>query len=164
MIARALMLTLALAGGATTSQLPEFAQQYRQRLGGAIDALGQVVDGFREDARSHGLTLDEAVSLLSSASDGLVRAQGERMGQTVRRLERLEAQREAMLSAGPFARVGVMMRDLDPALAEATLADFEPGVPVTSEGAVMAGGGFLSVLFGGGLLGRLARRRRSRQA
>ena len=36
-----------LAGGTLTSQLPEFAQQYRQRLGGAIDALEQVMTDFR---------------------------------------------------------------------------------------------------------------------
>lgn len=164
MIARAVMLLVALAGGATTSQLPEFAQQYRQRLGGAIDALTVVVEEFRQDAQANGLTVPEAVTMLSSASDGLVRAQGERMARTIARLDRLEAQRRAMLEAGPFVRVAVMAGSLDPVLAEATLDDFEPGVPVTSEGAVMAGGGFLGVLFGGSLIGRIARRRRRGRA
>ena len=55
MIARTMALAAALLGGVTTSQLPEFAQQYRQRLGGAIDALTQVVEEFRADAAAHGL-------------------------------------------------------------------------------------------------------------
>jgi hypothetical protein len=154
------LILVALLGGATTSQLPEFAQQYRQRLGGAIDALSQVVDEFREDARANGLSADEAVMVLSSASDRLVRARGERMGHTMARLSRLETQRAAFNSAGPFARLAVLGENIDPDLARATLSDFEPAVPVTSEGAISAGGGFLTVLFGGGLMGRAVRRRR----
>ena len=53
MIFRTLVLGVAVVSGATTSQLPEFAQQYRQRMGGAIDALSQVVTDFREDAANN---------------------------------------------------------------------------------------------------------------
>ena len=40
----------AAAGALTASQLPEFAQQYRQRLGGALEELRQVVADFDADA------------------------------------------------------------------------------------------------------------------
>ena len=39
-----------LAGALTLSQAPEFAQQYRQRLGGALDELRRVVADFDADA------------------------------------------------------------------------------------------------------------------
>ena len=47
MIIRAITLAGGLAVGAGASQFPEFSQQYAQRLGGAVDALGEVVRGFR---------------------------------------------------------------------------------------------------------------------
>ena len=43
MILRRLAFAVSLLLGALASQLPEFAQQYRQRLGGAIDELQRIV-------------------------------------------------------------------------------------------------------------------------
>ena len=52
-----LIVGLAAAGGAlTASQLPEFTQQYRQRLGGAVDELLRVVADFDADAARNPLT------------------------------------------------------------------------------------------------------------
>ncbi len=53
-IARTVGLAFGLLGGLVASQAPEFAQQYRQRLGGAIDELNRVVDALRRDARATG--------------------------------------------------------------------------------------------------------------
>ena len=46
MILRYFALAVALAAGLVTSQLPEFSQQYRQRLGGAIDELSRILADF----------------------------------------------------------------------------------------------------------------------
>ncbi|WP_425089512.1 DUF2937 family protein [Stappia sp.] len=158
MIFRTLVLGVAVVSGATTSQLPEFAQQYRQRMGGAIDALSQVVTDFREDAANNGLTVPEALQRLSTAQDPLVVLRGQRMEQSIDRLAALTRQRAALQEAGPFARLGTFVTDLDPQLASATYDDFEPAVPVTMEGAVAAGGGFLAAVLGLGLAGRLTGR------
>jgi len=163
MIARTMALAVALLGGVTTSQLPEYAQQYRQRLGGAIDALTQVVEEFRADAATHGLTVGEAIDRLEGSTDRLVSAQGERARRALDRLDGLRRQQDAFREAGPFGRLVVMARDLDPQIARRAFEDFEPAVPATIEGAVAAGGGFLSVLFGAGLIGRAARRFRRRR-
>jgi hypothetical protein len=166
MIFRTLVLGVAVISGATTSQLPEFAQQYRQRMGGAIDALSQVVTDFREDAASNGLTVPEALQRLSNAQDPLVVLRGQRMEQSLDRLAVLTRQRAALQQAGPFARLGILASDIDPQLASATYDDFEPAVPVTMEGAVAAGGGFLAAVLGlgiaGRVTGRLTRRMRRR--
>ncbi|MFL4990854.1 MAG: DUF2937 family protein, partial [Microvirga sp.] len=37
---------MGLLGGVVASQGPEFGQQYRQRLGGAVDELRQVISRF----------------------------------------------------------------------------------------------------------------------
>ncbi|SDU36650.1 DUF2937 family protein [Stappia sp. ES.058] len=166
MIFRTMVLGVAVVSGATTSQLPEFAQQYRQRMGGAIDALSQVVTDFREDATRHGLSVPEALQRLENAQDPLVVLRGRRMEQSLDRLAALTRQRAALQEAGPFGRLGVFVTDLDPQLASATYRDFEPAVPVTMEGAIAAGGGFLAAVFGLGLTGRvtgrMARRMRRR--
>ena len=48
-IVRIVAVGCGLFGGIVASQGPEFSQQYRQRLGGAIDELKQVIARF--DAR-----------------------------------------------------------------------------------------------------------------
>ena len=163
MIARTMALAVAMLGGVTTSQLPEFAQQYRQRLGGAIDALTEVVEEFRADAATHGLTPGEAIDRLEGSSDRLVAAQGERAQRALDRLAGLQRQQEAFREAGPFGRLVVLARDLDPQIASRAFEDFEPAVPATMEGAVTAAGGFLTVLLGAGLFGRATRRLRRRR-
>lgn len=55
MILRRLALGFALFCGVVASQLPEFAQQYRQRLGGALDELTALVDQFASESRATGL-------------------------------------------------------------------------------------------------------------
>jgi hypothetical protein len=76
-IARTVAMALGLAGGLSASQGPEFAQQYRQRLGGAIDELRRVVARFESDARAVGETRDGALRRLGANADELARRQGE---------------------------------------------------------------------------------------
>lgn len=159
---RILALVSALFFGAASSQFPEFAQQYRQRLGGAIDALEQVLSDFARDAQSVGLSVPEAVQHMRSSDDPLVSRRGESMGAVLVRLEALQDQKKEMADAGAFRRVALVVSDLDAPLAQATLRDFEPAVPVTVEGlaSALAGGmvGVFLVLSGRGTW-RVARRR-----
>ena len=52
--------TVAIVGGAALavvlSQFPEYAQQYTQRLGGAVDELRRQTQSFDQDAAEGGLT------------------------------------------------------------------------------------------------------------
>ena len=160
-MARIIMLLVAVLTGTATSQLPEFAQQYRQRIGGAIDALQQVMADFEADATGFGLSVDEAIARLKTGADGFARKRGFSMERTQTRLEQLTEQKEALASAGPFARLAVVFKTMDPQIAEATAKDYEPALPVTVEGAVSAGLGCLAGLLGARLFvgfGRLGRR------
>jgi hypothetical protein len=149
-IIRVVAFGLGLAGGTVASQGPEFSQQYRQRLGGAIDELNQVIARFDNDAQANNETRDGAIVRLRGNPDNLVSRQGVAMQGNVERLGRLDAHRQAMIQAGPFARVATMIRDGDRDVMEATYHDFEPAVPVTEEGLLSAALGFLAVW--GGLL------------
>lgn len=167
MIARVLAMAIGIFGGLAASQAPEFAQQYRQRLGGAVDELRRVVTRFDESAQASGTTREGAIAKLSAEPEPLVRRQGEAMSEVVARLGRLERQRAAFAEAGPFARLLVLMRDADPGLARAAYLDYEPAWPATTEGVVAAGAGFglgwLGILFLGRLGARLMPRGRSRR-
>jgi hypothetical protein len=159
---------LGLIGGITASQGPEFAQQYRQRLGGAVDELRQVIQRFDADAQASGETRESAIARLRSNADDFVSRQGAAMQANAERLGRLETHRETMMQAGPFARVALMVRDGDRDLMQAVYRDFEPALPVTEEGLLSSAVGFIAVWGGllvlAGFIRSLWRRPRSRRA
>jgi hypothetical protein len=152
-----------LLGGLIASQGPEFSQQYRQRLGGGIDELKQVVGRFDEDARAHGETLETAIARLRANPDDLASRQGTAMQGNRERLVRLEAHRQQMIDAGPFSRIALMMRDGDTDILRAAYSDFEPAVPVTQEGLLSTASGFVivwgAILLLAGFVRSLFRRR-----
>jgi hypothetical protein len=166
-IIRIIAFGLGLLGGVTASQGPEFAQQYRQRLGGAIDELKRVIERFDADAQAGGETRESAIARLRGNTDDLASSQGTAMQANVERLERLELHREAMIQAGPFQRLAVMVREGDGDVMEAAYRDFEPAMPVTEEGLLSTIIGFIAVWGGILLLAgfiRSLRRRRPRAA
>jgi hypothetical protein len=160
MFRRTLSLATALFGALATSQLPEFTQQYSQRLGGAIDELTRVVQRFDRDwGAIHAEDRKAALARLTSSHDELVRRQGVAMEANIARLDALQAQQARMAVAGPLGRIEVFLSNPDPEVAAATLDAFQPAIPATSEGAISGGAGFL---LGGGvaaLFSRLFRRR-----
>ena len=137
--ARRIALAAALIAGLIGSQGPEFAQQYRQRIGGALDELKRIVAQFQSEAANQGLGASEAASRLEQNSDVLARERGQDMVAILERERRLQAQLDAMASAGPIARLYVMVKDWDPAIARRTLDAYEPAAPVTLEAAAAAG-------------------------
>ena len=159
MIGRTVSLAVALFAALAASQLPEFTQQYAQRLGGAIDELTRVVQRFDKDSVTLGEDRKSALERLAGSPDELARRQSAAMSANIARLNALEAQQAEMAISGPFRRITAFLSDPDPQIAKATWDSFEPGVPATGEGAASGGAGFL---LGGGLssmLGRMLRRR-----
>ncbi len=143
-LVRRLALAFALFAGTMASQLPEYAQQYRQRLGGALDELGRVITNFDAQSTESGLDRNAAIARLKVNGDTLVQRQGEAMQDNVIRRDRLADQDAAFARAGPFARLGLLARDFDPGIARGAWTRFEPAVPVTSEGFISAGAGLLA--------------------
>ncbi|HEX2135609.1 MAG TPA: DUF2937 family protein [Microvirga sp.] len=149
-IVRIVAFGLGLVGAVIASQAPEFAQQYRQRLGGAIDELRRVIEQFDADALANGETRETAIQRLRGNPDDLASRQGAAMQGNVERLARLEGHRQVMLEAGPFSRIGLLLREGDTDLMWATYHDYKPALPVTEEGLLSAAAGFVGAW--GGLL------------
>jgi hypothetical protein len=162
MIARTLTLAGGLSGALGLSQFPEFSQQYAQRLGGAVDELRLFVAEFDADAASVGLSREAALRDLANGG-ALGAARADSMQGTIARKDRLEAALGALQDAGPFTRAYHVLQFNDREIARAAFSDFKPAVPLTFEGAVFSGagflGGFLGIAMVFGLLRRLFRRR-----
>ena len=141
---RRFALVFGLFVGTLASQLPEFAQQYRQRLGGALDELTRIIRNFDDQAQSQGLTEGAAIDRLKKNDDRLAQHQGESMQDNVIRRDRLADQQDAFRQAGPVGRLGVLARDFDPAIARGAWNTFEPAVPVTIEGLAAGGVGLVA--------------------
>jgi hypothetical protein len=132
-IRQGLVLALALGGGVATSQLPEFSQQYRQRIGGAIEELARIVAEFDADAGENGLTREQALELHTRSSEQLFRSRGESMQGTIERYQTLLRQR-ADFEAHPPLLQPLVLVDSDPVTLTGTWRDFRPAVPVTTAG------------------------------
>ena len=137
-------LAFALLSGAIASQLPEFAQQYRQRLGGAIDEIGRFLADFDADARANSLNRAQAIARLQADPDRFIKARASRVASYELRQVRLTRQQADFREAGAFRRLAVFARDFDSELARNAWSDFEPAAPLTPEGAAAAGAGALA--------------------
>ncbi|MGJ3262882.1 MAG: DUF2937 family protein [Salinarimonas sp.] len=152
-LSRIVAMGMGLVGALAASQGPEFAQQYEQRLGGALDELETVVARFDDSAREAGLDREGAVERLEANPDGLVRRQGEGARAAALRLEALRAHAARLAAHDGLGQVLLLVRDADPQIARAAYRAYEPAVPVTSEGALAAGLGFVAlwlITFGAG--------------
>lgn len=158
-ILRTLGLALGLLGGAIAAQAPEFAQQYAQRLGGAVDELRRQIATLESDARANGTTRDGAVERLRSNPDGLVARRGEAAQADIARLTRLSEQQQALTEAvSPLGRTVAVIRNPDLDIAEATMRDYQPAVPTTADGLTAGLVGFFAAWGGWRVLSDLGRR------
>lgn len=143
MLFRRLAAAVALLFAVLTSQLPEFTQQYRQRLGGAIDELRAIVAQFDAEASTQSLSRDKGIARLKENGDPLAQERGADLEATVSRTERLERQRDAFSTSGPLSQYAVLAENFDPTVARHAYADFQPAVPVTAGGFVAGAIGLL---------------------
>ncbi len=159
---RVLALAGGLAGAVALSQYPEYSQQYVQRLSGAVDELGAVTFAFDTSAKVAGLTRDEALEQMQGSAFG-DSFSGD-MRSRINRYERLNSDYLALSGALPLERLARFYHISDPELARRTWDDFQPAVPVTPEGLIAAGIGFVTgwsvIAIGLGIL--FGRRRRDR--
>lgn len=152
MILRALTLAAGLFGAAASSQFPEYSQQYTQRLGGAVDALAEVVADFDASAATVGLTRDAALKQMTGTAF-LDRRRAD-MAETFARHARLQTDLKAVQNAGPFMRAYHAARLTDGEIAQAAFAAYQPALPLTFAGLTFAGAGFVA---GAGALGVILR-------
>lgn len=147
MFTRRLAVAIGLLFALIGAQGPEFSQQYRQRLGGALDELARVVAAFDADAARQAITPVAAIARLEGNPDPLAQARGAAIEGDIARRARLQNDYDQMRTAGTMKRLVAMALDFDPGIASQTLQNFEPAVPITAEALVFAG---IALLLGWG--------------
>jgi Protein of unknown function (DUF2937) len=136
---RRLAIAIGLLFGLLGSQVPEFAQQYRQRLGGALDELNRMIAQFDTEVAARSLTRAQGLDRLEKNDDPLARERGKSIAGDIDRAGRLQRQQDAMRSAGPLARVAALAENFDAPTLHQAIGDFEPAIPVTVEAFVIGG-------------------------
>lgn len=140
MLMRAAVLAGGVTGAAGLSQFPEYAQQYQQRLGGAVDALSVVVADFDASATEAGLTRDAALDQMTGTE--FIENRQADMRRTIDQHAVLNGLLVELRNRGPFEQLALAPRMVDPDIARAAMEDFKPAVPLTATGAGFAAIGF----------------------
>ncbi|MFG5118102.1 DUF2937 family protein [Methylorubrum sp. POS3] len=167
-VVRTLGLAFGLLAAILAAQGPEFAQQYTQRLGGALDELRRSIAALDADAQATGSSREAALDRLRANPDAFAARRGEAARADIERLKTLEAQKQALDSAqSPLGRLFVIARDPDLGIARAAYGDYRPAVPTTADGIVAGLLGFFAAWAGwrvtadfGRHMARRSRRRR----
>ena len=127
----------------TLSQFPEYAQQYTQRLGGAVDELRVITEDFDRAATAGGLDRNQALERYNASNDDFLAGRGTSMTATFQRFEQLSATLSEIEGASAVERFQSLPAYLDSDVGQRTLQNFKPAVPVTIEGVLYAGAGFV---------------------
>ncbi len=160
MLARRFALAVGLLFAVCASQLPEYLQQYRQRLGGAAEELKRIVAQFDTEAEAQTLTREQGIARLRDNPDPLVQARGTDMQIDVDRKRRLGAQQKAFAESGPISQYWVLIERLDPTLAGQAYAIYQPALPLTPSGFMTGAVGLVAGWAGTHAMARPFRRRR----
>ena len=125
------------------SQFPEYAQQYTQRLGGAVDELRVITEDFDRAAAEGGLDRATALGRYEASNDDFLAGRGSSMTATFQRYDQLSTTLARIQNADAIERLQALPAYLDTDIGRRTLESYKPAVPVTMEGILYAGGGFI---------------------
>lgn len=137
---------LCVLGAVVFAQLPEFIQQYLQRLGGRLDEARRQLAQFADIAAQSKLTLADFIERTRLNTDASVARLADVMRDTVARVDTLTAADTAIRDAALWEKPFVFFAHLDPSIARATLSIYKPAVPTTVEGLIYAILGVIVIL------------------
>jgi hypothetical protein len=137
---------LCVSGAVLFSQVPEFMQQYLQRLEGHLDEARLAVEKFRDAAAQAGMTLDQLVSSAAQNPDPAMGKLGGVVHEAVARVDTLAAADAALRGASILTRPFVFLSRADWGIARATLNIYKPAVPTTAEGLAYSAIGIIVIL------------------
>ncbi|NQW10384.1 MAG: DUF2937 family protein [Alphaproteobacteria bacterium] len=162
---RDLVFLLFVLGGAVLgSQIPNFADAYAQRLGGALDEARRTLGEFERAAARADLSFADYRFRLHDSDDGAVRATAQAVDGVVARVEQLAALQGALAVAGPWKRPVVIALDHDRAILENAYAQWTPNLTLDPRwGAIGLAVGWLLHAAVSGLIGLASRGQRGRR-
>jgi hypothetical protein len=133
--------------------MPEYWQQYRQRLEGAVDELSAIVTQFEADSARQGMSVGNGIAHLKANPDQLAHSRGVAMQHAVNRLARLKRADAAFNGQNLPGRWWKLATNFDPTVAMHAYETYRPAVPTTGEGLIA---GVIGFFFGWVLIHLLA--------
>lgn len=116
------------------SQIPFFMHQYGEQLAGHVAELQELVDRLRTLAAHSNKTLEQYIHKFTLSADPDFFHQGEFMDLMLYRLEKLHLALIHLTESSPWVRPFTFIQDFQGDIARATLATFQPGIPLSLEG------------------------------
>lgn len=118
------LIALIVTGGIGASQIPQFVQEYEQRLGGASDEADRQMAEYEKVAQQAGMILSTYIALLKSNSDARVIATGETISKLQTRAQGLRQQRRELSQSMRLLKPVVLAQHYDRDLLNATWQQF----------------------------------------
>jgi uncharacterized protein (DUF1778 family) len=125
-------------GAAVFSQIPEFMQQYIQRLGGHVDEAQHHVGLIKKAAKLSGHSLSTYIETFITDTDPTIVQQGQLIQRTIERARELAEALQAISNASVFTKPFIFLAKIRYPIAKATLENFQPAVPITVENLIYA--------------------------
>lgn len=125
------------------SQIPQFMQQYTQRLAGHVEELHYLIDQLNRTASSSHKTLDQYIYKFLSNSDPDFKGQGLFMQTVVERWNHLTEALRSITESSVWTRPYAILAHWDHEIIKGTFHSFEPGLSLTLEGLYYGGLGML---------------------
>lgn len=131
------------AGAFIGSQIPQFMQQYTQRLAGHVEALQKLINQLRHMSSFSNKTLEQYIQKFKDSPDPDFVRQGDFMQGILTRWAELQQALDHLTQSSMWWRPYYFLKDLQPDIAHSTLASFQPGFNLTIEGLCYAGTGMI---------------------
>ena len=123
-----------LLGAFLGSQIPEFMQQYTQRLSGHAAELSLLVNKLTQMASFSNKTLDQYIDKFLKSSDTDFARQGEFMNDVVLRWRDIHMTLQSLTESSSLERPYYFFKYLNYPITESTFQSFQPGINLSIEG------------------------------
>jgi predicted PurR-regulated permease PerM len=121
-------------GALVGSQVPEFIQQYTQRLGGHVDELSHLLLLIKQSAALSNKSLDIYIQKFMTNSDPDFVIQGQFMQSMLSRWENLTSSLSNIIRSSIWTKPFVFITQIDKEIFSSTTKSFHPGFTLTIEG------------------------------
>lgn len=123
-------------GALMGAQLPEFIQQYKQRLAGHVAELQKIRDSLENLAKQSGTNLDQYIQKFLTNQDPDFASQGDFMKGILTRLDQLEGALNDLMTNGGWKQPFIFVKGIQWDIAQSAFSDFVPGLSLNLEGII----------------------------
>jgi hypothetical protein len=128
------------------SQIPEFMQQYTQRLGGHVDELSHLLKMVKQSAALSNKNMETYIQKFMTQGDPDFVHQGEFMSSLLSRWEQLSNSLARVMESSIWAKPYVFFTNVDGEIFTSTAKSFQSGFALTIEGVVYTAFGAIITL------------------